>query len=87
MASYFKMYTYDLLLDLVNTLYYLTFPDQSIGNVKTEYIPITFSNTKLNFPLRQINGSWWRLIRKCFQSCVLDFILFTTVERLSGEKM
>lgn len=87
MASNFKTYTYDLLLNLVNILHYLTFSDQNTRNVETEYISETFSNTKLDFPPRRRKGSWWRVIKKCFQSYVLDFILFTTVERLSSENM
>lgn len=74
MAANFKTYTYDLILDLINTLYYLTFPDQSIGHVETERIPETFSNTKLNFPLREVKGSWWRLIKNA--SKVMYWILF-----------
>lgn len=74
MAANFKTYTYDLILDLINTLYYLTFPDQSIGHVETECIPETFSNTKLNFPLREVKGSWWRLIKNA--SKVMYWILF-----------
>lgn len=34
MALNFKTYIYDLLLDLVNTIYYLTFPDQNTGSVE-----------------------------------------------------
>lgn len=67
MASNFKTYTYDLLLDLVDILNYLTFADESIRNGETECIPGTFSSTKLNLPLRQMRG---------FQSYVLDFISF-----------
>lgn len=87
MASNFKTYTYDLLLDLVDILYHLTFADEGIRNGETECIPETLSNTKLNFPLRQMRDLRWRRIKKGFRSYVLDFILFTSIERLSSKKI